>query len=699
MRWCVLIVLATMAGCDNGPASRNETKRDEKQETPASANGQTKLPVSAVTLYASGVARLEHKGAVNGDAAMELTFKNGQVAGVLRSMIVEDGANALSTTIQPMDPPAATTQSARRVNLAENPTRAELLAQLRGTRVRLQVGDDMREVTIVSIEGVEPSDKPGKSEKAEKTEKSDKAEKSEKSEKTNGQGAGSTRQLNVLSGNSLQSIRLDDVRRIELSDPRAQEDVKRAVEALWQKDADRKTVSVRLRGKGERSVRVGYTIEAPPWKVSYRLVLSDKPSLQGWATLANDTDTDWNGVQLNLMGGRPFLLAQDATADAATSAATKAAKGTGVPAGESFRRPRPLPSRDSLDVPRRDAPAHDDAGRSPDGPVISARDGFRYTLADVTVPRQSTAVVPIMSDAITVEPVAVYNDAILRRNALQGARIRNTSKHYLLQGTATVLEDGNYAGDAGIENLAPGRYGLITWGIDLPVLVDATEFVHSTSIEAAAIDAGVLRLDRQHVYTRQYVMENEDQKDRSLIIEHPIRRGWRLVAPVEPMETTETVYRFRQALPAASRARLAVKEQITEADGVDLASADVETVGSLSRDVEIPAAVREALAKVAAMKQSGASADRQIQRMQAELDQLLAEQTKVRDQAMTGTGFGESRPRPPEKAEQLEKDIQRLREKTAEMTEKQDAARESLELAIRKVTVAKTMRPITIGEK
>ena len=44
-------------------------------------------------------------------------------------------------------------------------------------------------------------------------------------------------------------------------------------------------------------MRVGYVVESPLWKASYRLVLdqSDRPLLQGWAIVDNATDEDWNG--------------------------------------------------------------------------------------------------------------------------------------------------------------------------------------------------------------------------------------------------------------------------------------------------------------------------------------------------------------------------------------------------------------------
>src|SRR5206468_9503068 len=71
-----------------------------------------------------------------------------------------------------------------------------------------------------------------------------------------------------------------------------------------------------------RRVRVGYVVENPLWKTSYRLVLpkqqdkdkhkdaesqkQDKPYLQGWAVVENVTDEDWAGVRMALISGRPI---------------------------------------------------------------------------------------------------------------------------------------------------------------------------------------------------------------------------------------------------------------------------------------------------------------------------------------------------------------------------------------------------------
>src|SRR5262249_52896975 len=55
-------------------------------------------------------------------------------------------------------------------------------------------------------------------------------------------------------------------------------------------------------------VRVGYVVENPIWKTSYRLVLdgNGKAFLQGWASVENTSDEDWRDVRMVLVSGRPI---------------------------------------------------------------------------------------------------------------------------------------------------------------------------------------------------------------------------------------------------------------------------------------------------------------------------------------------------------------------------------------------------------
>src|SRR5258708_39438018 len=50
----------------------------------------TALPIRKVVLYSNGVAYIERRGMVNGNAEVNLSFKQSQVDDVLKSMVVLD---------------------------------------------------------------------------------------------------------------------------------------------------------------------------------------------------------------------------------------------------------------------------------------------------------------------------------------------------------------------------------------------------------------------------------------------------------------------------------------------------------------------------------------------------------------------------------------------------------------------------------
>src|SRR5262249_59723251 len=100
----------------------------------------------------------------------------------------------------------------------------------------------------------------------------------------------------------------------KIKDAKIENELKQALLTLaTAHDADKKTITLNFAGKGRRRVRASYMLEAPIWKTSYRLVLSDdkKPYLQGWATVENTTENDWKDVRLSLVSGRPISFIMD----------------------------------------------------------------------------------------------------------------------------------------------------------------------------------------------------------------------------------------------------------------------------------------------------------------------------------------------------------------------------------------------------
>src|SRR6185436_2919945 len=91
----------------------------------------------------------------------------------------------------------------------------------------------------------------------------------------------------------LTRFNLEEVHAIKLLDEGARHDIKEFADASASaRRRDAKTITVTLDGTGEREMRVSYTVAAPIWKTTYRIVLDSagKPFFQGWAIVDNVGD-------------------------------------------------------------------------------------------------------------------------------------------------------------------------------------------------------------------------------------------------------------------------------------------------------------------------------------------------------------------------------------------------------------------------
>ena len=141
----------------------------------------------------------------------------------------------------------------------------------------------------------------------------------------------------------------------------------------------------------------------------------------------------------------------------------------------------------------------------------------------------------------------------------------------------------------------------------------------------------MLHVKRRNVFTQEYVAENKDDKDKTLIIEHPFRQGWKLLEPEKPLETTDTLYRFKTTVPAGKSASTTVKEELVNYETVEILPMDIGTMDFYAKTGEISKGVRDALAKAITLKQQLEQLRRDAQAQQTQIAQITQEQVRIRE--------------------------------------------------------------------
>ncbi len=263
----------------------------------APSETSVQLPIGQVVLFSSGVGYFQREGQIDGDARVDLSFPVNDINDLIKSMVLRDldGGHVSAVSYDSNAPVEKTLQSFA-VNLSSNPTFGQVLNQARGEKVEvvLQQANAAQPGTMTgSIMGVETQQQPAGKDALVNVE-----------------------QLNMWCADGMRSVKLSEVQRVRFLNPVMDNEVRKALETLTlSHDTQKKAVSLSFVGEGKRNVRVGYVIENPIWKTSYRLVLGkekeDKPFLQGWAVVENATDEDWKDVRMALVSGRPISFQMD----------------------------------------------------------------------------------------------------------------------------------------------------------------------------------------------------------------------------------------------------------------------------------------------------------------------------------------------------------------------------------------------------
>ncbi len=643
------------------------------------------VPITGVVLFSSGVGYFEHFGRVQGNATTELNFKTEQINDILKSLVLEDlDDGRIGTITYPSQDPIEKTLRSFQIDITGNPSLAALLHQLRGARVTLVSVEGEMTGTVL---GVETRPKPiGDDQKID------------------------VPVLNLISDGGIRSVELPEVRNLRLDDPRLQEELNKALDALAQaRDQDKKPVVIEFLGEGERRVRLGYVVETPVWKTSYRLILGDgevASKLQGWAIVENQTDSDWNNVQLSLVSGRPISFIQDlykplyverpvvepelysslepqrydaGVGKAARDADARAREqANALRLGRAMNAPataQPVAESDMAYAPPLD-PARSITSVASAGEIGEL---FQYTVSNVSLARQKSAMLPIVTDEIETERLSIYNPNVLAQHPLNGARIKNTTDKHLLAGPVTVFDENAYAGDAQIDNLPPDQERLISFGIDLKMRVNAANHKRTNSIVTGRIVKGVLELTHKHVQTRDYVISNQADEDRTLILEHPLTPNWELVDSPKPVETTEQVYRFRLEVPVGEQTTQTINEQIINQQTIAILPMDISQIAIYARTDQIPQDVRDALARAVELKQALVDTERQIEQIQQRLNEFPQTQDRIRRNMQTIDRQSDLYATLLDRLRKQEAEIVQLEEQQATLRTMRDEQRKALE--------------------
>ena len=643
-----LLALSPVAGQTRAVPRRRPANHASTPAIPAQ-----QLPLRRVILYSNGVAYFERRGTVSDKAEINLQFKQSQVDDVLKSMLVLDlghgqiGAVSYNSSAPP---------SARLAEIpfsieagTENNTQgglAGVLRQLQGERVVVTTSARSATGAILTVE-------------------------ERKSQIDASKPALTTSALVIATAaGEVVSFDLVDVRAVRLLDEGARHDLTEFANASASaRRRDAKTIVISSDGVGQREMAVSYTIAAPIWKTTYRVVLdaTGKPFFQGWAIVDNVGDEDWLDVSLSLFSGTPVSFIQplqrplyryrpvipipeDLNLDPQvyepgegrgigpgrggnTGGGDRNEGGGGPGGGGGGREYSAVHVTSGPETMLSDAITAEDSGIKTAATGNEVGDLFEYRIDHpVTVRRDRSALIPILQTRMEGERVSIYREAERADRPMSGLLLKNTSQLTLEGGALTVIDGDAYAGESLVERLKPGEERFISFAVDLATLVTVHKDDGREPVFLVRVVDGSFQAHYYEAEKKTYTITNQTDKPRIVYVEHPLREGWRLTDETpKPVEKTQNAYRFRVELRPRETAELKVGEHRALMDSYMLSNLTPRDLELFVSRRYVDETSRVALEKIINLKGQIADIASAVQEVDNEAAEIAKDQSRLRE--------------------------------------------------------------------
>jgi len=517
------------------------------------------LPVREMVLYKHGVGFFVRQGEIEGDSA-DLTFRKDEINDVLKSLAVFDQAGGQILGIHydtPMDREHRLKSSS--VNVSKQHALHDLIGDLQGRLVTMKF-----EPTPGTIEAVD------------------------------GRVIGVDR--TAIEHHMPQIVLLDDdgethvysmdmLRKFKIKDAQSEHDLSYFLDTSMTED-DRRVVNLRL-SEGAHDLVVYYVAPSPTWRVSYRLVAeteeggsTGKALLQGWGLFDNRLEEDLNNVRVTLVAGQPISFIYDLYSSTIPERKTikEESRTTGPIEYEAEHKPKKRVDREArlfdgamtmMSAPTtneffEDSDISRDLARAStkvDSEGKATGETFQYQVtAPVSVKRGESALVPIIGSDVNYERELLYNGAKLANHPVAAIRFENSTGLTLERGPVTVVEDGDYKGEAILPFTKEDNQVYLPYAVELGITIREKQKDRSASYTLSVKDSYLI-FQYYQIHETRFIIENQTNQDQTVTLEVEIDRDSELFDTRPPDAETINFRRWRVSTKAQNTTEFVCSER------------------------------------------------------------------------------------------------------------------------------------------
>ena len=624
-------------------------------------SGSSTLGLNKVVLYKHGIGYFERRGKVTGPTNISLVCEASEIDDMLKSLLaLTEGGGRIDAVTYDSSKTLESRLAEFGFDISQSHGLSGLIAQMKGIPVTVTASGETVAGRVLGID--------------------------ESQAIVNDKIIDEQHLTLYTGGSSFKRISLTSISDIKVDDDAMASELKQQLELLFQnaKKKDRKALSVAVGEPGEHHILIAYSIPCPIWKTSYRLVMSgkDKVLLQGMAIVDNVQEEDWNDVEIVLVSASPISfiqplydpvqpyrqrIAAQGNVSSGPVVAERALQPRGVMMSKA-KRAEPAPTGDaprmateayagaaadiwvaSVDAAFGGAKMRDEASVansleeafSGELSVETSGSGelFEYRITKpVTIPRNSSALIPIVQQDIEGQRISLYNESKNTKFPYSAVKFINNTGLTLEGGPVTVMEGDIYAGEALLDTVKPDDLRFLLYAIDQACPVVLRNNSISKPYWRVRAFGGWLYLDFRRVNEKTYQIDNLSDKDKIVYVEHPLVQGWKIISEAKPDETTANYYRYRVELDAKKSFDLQIKEESESQEQIFImnpSQLDRNRLGWLCGQNFVDREFIEFLKRVMAKRDEITAIQEEMQQLAMQRNQCQEDQARARENLKT----------------------------------------------------------------
>ncbi len=578
------------------------------------------IPLTHLVLYKHGVGTFTRTGVVD-DTELELPFRSTEVDDALKSLVVRTLNGGQVLTVRYATPlNRAETLAGIPIELGHKHSLFDLVRSLRGSAVELRL--DGSGTLAGQVIGVE--------------------------EHPQGREFGATLVL-LTADATVEQVATDRIVQIHLEDGRVADALGQYLDAVSADESSR-SIRVTLTEPG-REVQVIYTIPSPVWRVSYRVVAETvgderRALLQGWAIFDNRTDEELVDVEVTLVAGQPVSFRYDLTSSVIperrfVADEARVAAGPVEFEGTVASAAAPYGGFDQYDTPAgiRRSPQMMHALAASIGDVMestahTATGGdldelFEYRVGGVSVGRGESAMVSVAQHVAPCRRELLYNGEKHAVHPVVALRLHNETGLTLERGPVTVLEDGQYRGEAMLPFSKAGAEIVLVYAVELGITVRES-VTDSTTTQSISLEGAYLQIAEHFDRRTEYTLTNASPREEAVTLERRKWHGADLADTRAPDESTADHDRWIVTCVANDVTTFAVIERVLTRRQEAVLHEDFRLLAEYLQGRWLDASARRILQNILRLRQEASDAEQRLAELQAERTNLGTRQDRLR---------------------------------------------------------------------